>query len=91
MLISNRLVCKAVGHEPMYYQARVMTKGHWHWQNYDRCARCDSSDSLEIHTPGILDIPAWFYLGTGAIRFFLIEWHPAKRRALFRFFRKRAS
>jgi hypothetical protein len=91
MRLFKRLACKAIGHEPIYYQARVMTNGRWRWQNRDLCARCDSSDSLEIHTPGVLDFPSWFSICADALRFSLTEWHRRKRRPLLRLFRKRTS
>jgi len=91
MRLSKRLACKAIGHEPIYYQARVMTNGCWGWHNHERCARCDSSNSLEIHTPGVLDLPSWFSICADALRFSLTGWHRKKRRALLRLFRKRIS
>jgi hypothetical protein len=91
MRLFTSIACKAIGHEPIYYQARVMTNGRWGWKNLDRCARCGSSNSLEIHTPGVLDFPTWFRIGADAIRFSLTEWHREKRCTHVRLFRKRAS
>ena len=91
MRLLNKLTCQSIGHEPRYFQARMMINGHWGWHKHARCARCDSINSLAIHTPGYLDVSAWLLLGADALRFTIIEWHRGKRRALARFFRKRTS
>jgi hypothetical protein len=91
MRLLKRFTCKAIGHEPNYFQARIMKNGCWAWKNYARCARCDCTDSQKLHTPGLLDLPAWFLLSAADLRFSLIEWHRGKRSALRRLFRKRTS
>jgi hypothetical protein len=88
MRLLKRFTCKTIGHEPNYFQARFMKDGRWAWKNYARCARCDCSDSQQIHTPGLLDLPAWFLLSAADLRFSLIELHRGKRRSLRRLFRK---
>ena len=90
MRLLNKLTCHAIGHEPRYFQAR-MINGQWCWHKHARCARCGSSNSLVIHTPGYLDVSVWLLLGVDALRFAINEWHRRRRRALARFFRKRAS
>ncbi len=91
MHLLNRLICKTFGHAHNYYQTRIMICGRCLPHNEARCARCDSANSVEIHTPGLLDFPARILLGAEAPRFSLIEWHRGKRRALRRLFRKRTS
>jgi hypothetical protein len=91
MRLLNDLACKTIGHQPIYFQDRITTNGHCSWHKHARCARCDSTDSLEIHTPGVLDLHARFLIGADTLRFSLTEWHRGKRRALYRLFRKRAS
>jgi hypothetical protein len=91
MRLLKRFTCKTIGHEPNYFQARFMKNGRRAWKNYARCARCECSDSQKIHTPGLLDLPAWFLLGAADLRFSVIEWHRGKRRSLRRLFRQRTS
>jgi len=91
MRLLNCLLCEALGHEPSYFQAWVKVDGRWGWHNLARCAHCGSANSLEIHTPGFLDLPAWFYLGADALRFSLTEWHRGERRAFLCLFRKRQN
>jgi hypothetical protein len=88
MRLLNKLTCHAIGHEPRYFQARMMINGRWDWHKHARCARCDSSNSLAIHTLGYLDVSAWLSLGAYALRFAIIEWHRGKGRDLTRFFRE---
>jgi transposase len=91
MRLLNKLTCHAIGHEPRYFQARMMINGRWGWHKHARCARRGSSNSLVIHTPGYLDVSVWLLLGVDALRFAIIEWHRGRRRALARLFRKRTS
>jgi hypothetical protein len=88
MQLLNRLTCKLIGHEPLYFQARVMTHGQWRWQKHARCARCDSADSPEIHRPGALDLPAWAHFADDSLRSSSIEWLGRERRRFSRLFRK---
>ena len=91
MRLLNKLTCQAIGHEPRYFQARMMVNGHWGWQKHARCTRCECVNSLAIHTAGYLDVYAWLRYGADGLRFDIIEWHRGKRRMLSRFFRKRTS
>ena len=85
------LICKIIGHEPIYYQAKLKEDGEFYWGRDARCTRCSCPDSVAIHTPGLLDFRAWFVIGADSLRFTLTEWHRGKRRALRRLFRKRTS
>ena len=84
MRLLNDLTCKTIGHEPIYYQARLTENGTFNWDRYARCARCGCLDSLKIHTPGLLDFRAGFLIAADTLHFTLIEWHRGKRRALYR-------
>jgi hypothetical protein len=91
MRLFNHIVCTAIGHEPHYFQAVTVIDGHFGLQNYARCARCSCANSRQIHTPGLLDFPAWLQRSADALRFIRIEWQWLKRTALRRSFRKRTS
>ena len=91
MRLLNKTTCTAFGHEPLYYQARLTKDCEIIMGKYARSARCDSDNSVKIHTPGLLDFSAWFLLAGTALRFTLTEWHRGKRRTRRRLFRKRTS
>jgi len=91
MRLLKRFTCKTIGHEPNYFQACFMKNGFWAWKKYARCARCDCTDSQKLHTPGLLDLPAWFLLSAADLRLSLIEWHRGKRRSPRRLFRRSTS
>ncbi len=91
MRLFNWFACTIIGHQPRYFQTQVMKNGQWRRQNHATCTRCGSSDSQRIHTPGLLDFPAWFGLGADAVRSSLIAGHRRRRRALRRLFRKRTG
>jgi len=80
-----------MGHQPHYFQAQVMKNGQRRRENRTSCSRCGSSDSRQIHTPGLLAFPAWFGLCVDAVRSSLTEGHRRRRRALRRLFRKRTG
>ena len=47
MRLLKRFTCKAIGHEPNYFQARSIKDGRWAWKNYARGARCAACSASE--------------------------------------------
>jgi hypothetical protein len=91
MRLLKRFACDVVGHDPTYSQILVIRDGKLNWQRNECCAYCGSTRSREIHTPGLLDLPAWMLLCADALRFGLPDWYRKNLRSLAQLFRKRAN